>query len=386
VSTDSEPRPRALAIGGLLAMASAVGVGRFVYTPVLPPMSAALGMSKSAAGFIASANFLGYLLGALAAATPYVPGSRRRWLMIALGVSAITTGGMGLVSTLPAFVALRFAGGVASAFALVFSSALVLDRLATARRAGLAALHFAGVGTGIAVSAALVSVLQASGFDWRAMWLASGGLALVALALVPALVPDAAEPARAPVAGDHRRHGLARLVLAYGLFGFGYVITATFLVTIVRASPRARPLEPIVWIVVGVTAVPSVALWTWVGRRISDARAFAGACVLEAVGVVASVVWIAPAGTLVAASLLGATFMGLTALGLIQARHFARGDPRRTLALMTAAFGSGQMIGPAFAGVVFDVTGSFVAPSVAAGLALVAAAELVMSARRRNSD
>jgi predicted MFS family arabinose efflux permease len=104
------------------------------------------------------------------------------------------------------------------------------------------------------------------------------------------------------------------------------------------------------------------------------------------VGVVASVVGIAPAGTLVAASLLGATFMGLTALGLIQARHFARGDPRRTLALMTAAFGSGQMIGPAFAGVVFDVTGSFVAPSVAAGLALVAAAELVISARRRNSD
>jgi predicted MFS family arabinose efflux permease len=357
-------------------MACSVGVGRFVYTPILPPMSAALGLSQSAAGFIASANFLGYLIGALVAATPFVPGSRRTWLIVGLATSALTTGAMGLVSTTPAFLLLRFVAGVASAFGLVFSSALVLDRLAVARRSELSAVHFGGVGAGIAVSATVVSALMAWGFDWRALWLASGGVALVALAIVPALVPDSGEPPPAPAGTHQKSGGLAALVVAYGLFGFGYVITATFLVTIVRASAPLQPLEPVVWIVVGVTAVPSVALWTWAGRHLGDARAFACACVLEALGVLASVLWTAPAAILVAASLLGGTFMGLTALGLIQGRRLGQGDPRRTLAIMTAAFGLGQIVGPASAGVIHDLTGSFVAPSLAAGAALVGAALL----------
>jgi predicted MFS family arabinose efflux permease len=379
----ADVRPRALAIGGLVAMASAMGVGRFVYTPILPPMTAALELSKSAAGFIASANFLGYLIGALLTAAPLLRGSRRGWLLAALATSALTTGAMGLVAAMPAFVVLRFVGGVASAFALVFSSALVLDRLAAARRSELAAVHFAGVGVGIAVSAAVVSALTASGFGWRALWLAGGGLSLLALALAAVLVPDAGEPPRPPAVAGERSAGLAALVIAYGLFGFGYVITATFLVAIVRGSPQVQTLEPVIWIVFGLTAAPSLVVWTWAARRIGEARAFASACLLEAVGVVASVVWVTPLGIIVSASLLGGTFLGLTALGLIQARQQSRGDPRRTLALMTAAFGSGQVVGPAFAGVLHDMTGDFVAPSVAAGAALVVAAVLVMSRRPR---
>jgi hypothetical protein len=131
-----------------------------------------------------------------------------------------------------------------------------------------------------------------------------------------------------------------------------------------------------VWIVVGLTAMPSVAVWTWAGRRLGNARAFALACVLEAVGVVASVLWSATAGVLVAAALLGGTFMGLTALGLIQGRRLGAGDPRRTLAIMTAAFGLGQIVGPAFAGVAYEATGSFVAPSLTAAAALLVAAGL----------
>ena len=372
-------RSRSVAVGGLVAMAASVGVGRFVYTPILPLMTAALGLSNTTAGLIASANFLGYLSGALLAAAPALRGSRRTWLSAALGVSCLTTGAMGLASSTMAFVVLRFLGGVASAFGLVFASALVLDRLAAAGCSALSAVHFAGVGTGIALSAILVSFLLAQGFDWRALWLASGGLALLAVIVVPLLVPDRVERLPAAAGGTRPAPGLTRLILAYGLFGFGYVITATFMVAIVRGSVEARSLESVVWIVVGFSAAPSAAVWTWAGRRLGYSRAWTLACILEATGVVVSVLWVAVPGILLAAALLGGTFMGLTALGLIQGRQLAGGDPRRTLALMTAAFGLGQIVGPTFAGVIYDITGSFLAPSLTAGAALAAAGWLVAS-------
>jgi predicted MFS family arabinose efflux permease len=380
------PRPLLLAFGGFCALAAAMGIGRFVYTPILPVMTEALGMTQAVAGFIASANFLGYLAGAFLAATRLLRGSRRAWFMGGLAASALTTGAMAFVDSEGAFLALRFAGGVASAFVLVFSSALIIDRLQAAGRSGLTALHFAGVGFGIAGSALLVSSLTALGFGWQAHWLASGLVAGVALAVVAVLVPDRAEPQASPAPqAAHARRGLTALVIAYGLFGFGYVITATFLVAIVRGAEAIRPLEPLIWVVVGIAAAPSIAFWTWVARRVDIARAFALACVMEAVGVAASVLWTATPGVLLAAVFLGGTFVGITALGLVGARELSRGDPRRTFALMTAAFGVGQTLGPAFAGVLSDATGSFLAPSLVAAGALLVAALLVGTGRTRAS-
>jgi predicted MFS family arabinose efflux permease len=380
------PRPLALAIGGLVALAAAMGIGRFVYTPILPVMTEALGMTQATAGFIASANFLGYLAGAFLAATRLLRGSRRAWFLGGLAASGVTTGAMAFVDSEWAFLVLRFVGGVASAFVLVFSSALIIDRLHAAGRSGLTALYFAGVGIGIALSALLVASLAALGFGWRAHWLASGIVSVVALAVVVVLVPDRAEAKASPTPESARaKRGLAALVTAYGLFGFGYVITATFLVAIVRESDAIRPLEPLVWLVVGLAAIPSVAFWTGVAKRIDIARAFAVACLLEAAGVTASVLWIATPGVLLAAALLGGTFVGITALGLVGARQLSRGDPRHTLAMMTTAFGLGQTVGPAFAGILSDATGSFVAPSLVAAGALLVSALLVGTGRTRAS-
>ena len=192
----SEPsnRPVPLAVGGLIAMAAALGIGRFVYTPILPAMTEALGLTNAQAGLIASANLLGYLIGALLAATPRLPGSRRAWLLGSLAASAVTTGGMGLASSMGPFLLLRFIGGAASAFVLVLASAMVLDGLALARRTHLGPVHFAGVGAGIAVSALAVSALIAIDSDWRMLWYAPGALALAALAAVAWLIPVRTAP------------------------------------------------------------------------------------------------------------------------------------------------------------------------------------------------
>lgn len=371
------------ALSGLIALAAAIGIGRFAYTPILPPMMAALGLSRSVAGLIASANFLGYLLGALLAAWSTLPGSRRNWLLGSLAASAVTTAAMGIAHTLTPFLLLRFIGGGASAVVLVLASALVLEMLSEARRPRLSALHFAGVGVGVTVSALLVAALQRSGQPWQQLWFANGALSALATVAVGLLLrePRATRPARRP-AGQATERGLPRLVLAYGLFGFGYVITATFIVAIVRGSPAISPLEPVIWVVFGLAAAPSVALWTWIAARLGAPAAFALACGVEAGGVLASVAWPSGIGIFLAAILVGGTFMGLTALGLVRARELTAGDPRRALALMTASFGLGQIIGPSFAGLVSDRLGSFAVPSATAAAALLLAAGLALSRRR----
>ena len=369
-----------LILGGFIALASAMGIGRFVYTPILPEMVADLGLSASEAGLIASANFAGYLLGALAAALPRFTAAPRRWMLAGLVFSALSTGGMAFAVSLPALVILRFVGGFASAYVLIFSSSLIMDRLAAIGKASLAGYQFAGVGTGIALSALLVERLAAFGFDWTRQWIASALLSLMACVAVGLLIGPAQQRAHTPPPAGARgglNLPLLALVLSYGLFGFGYVITATFLVQLVRTNAAIAPIEPAIWVIVGLAAIPSVAIWSAIGRRLGAAPAYAIACLVEAAGVLASVLWIAPAGAILAAILLGGTIVGITVLGFVVTRRLATGGIARIIALMTAAFGLGQIVGPVLAGWVHDMTGSFLWPSIAAAIALAIGAALV---------
>ncbi|MEZ5878420.1 MAG: YbfB/YjiJ family MFS transporter [Tepidamorphaceae bacterium] len=376
--------PLLLAIGGLIALAAAMGIGRFVYTPILPDMIAGGVLDGASAGFVASANFLGYLAGALIAASPLLSGRRTAWVVAGLLASAASTAAIAAFGTEAAFAVLRFIGGFASAIVLVFATSVVLDGLAVAGRGSLSAVHFAGVGLGIAVSALLVHMFKGEAF-WPQQWIVSGVATLVAAIAVAFMVRETGPSgARSGFTSgslnpDSR---LSALMLAYGLFGFGYVVTATFIVAIVRDAPELARHETGIWLAVGLAAAPSVWVWSKLSATTGILAAFAIACLVEAIGVVASVASSHVAGVFFAAACLGGTFMGLTALGLVAARTLpvaggASRDARRVVALMTAAFGTGQVLGPAVAGILFDRTGDYVAASVAAAAALILAAIIV---------
>ncbi|MEM9098567.1 MAG: YbfB/YjiJ family MFS transporter [Pseudomonadota bacterium] len=373
---DRAPNPLALAIGGLIALAAAMGLGRFLYTPLLPLMAADAGLTPQQAGWIASANFAGYLLGALLAALPGL--SSRAWIgmIAALAASGFTTGLMALDGPVWLWLLLRFAGGLASAFVLVFASALVVRRLQSTGHDALTAIHFAGVGTGILVSAVISAPWFFSAADWSQIWQTGAGLTVAVLLALLWLIPKG-ETSTRPVKQGKRDPHLWRLILSYGCLGFGYVITATFIVTILRESGASRTEETLIWALVGTAAIPSVALWSWAARRYGGIRMYQLAMGLEAIGVAISVLP-GTSAMLLAALLLGGTFMALTALGFQEAAKRTPGDGRAIMALMTACFGVGQMIGPSLAGWLRDLTGSFTLPSLIAAAVLVFGALIVM--------
>ena len=380
-SMTQPPSPARLAIGGMLAMASAFGIGRFVYTPILPVMIADGALTPASAGIVAAANFLGYLLGALAGASAATQRHPRLFFLGGLLAGGLSLAGMAAPPSIPVFSIMRFVGGFGSAFVIVCLSSMALEPLVRAGRIGLSAAPFAGVGFGIAFSSGLVSVLASAGVGWKAMWVANALVSTAMALLLFFLLPAPSLPAHAPAPAGRKglpriSPALAALVVSYGLFGFGYVITATFLVAIVRETASLATLEPYAWAIVGLAGALSIPFWSWVARRTTDVFAYVAGCLVEATGVALSVVSPTPATIIISGIFLGGTFMAITAIGLGIARRLTQMAPQRAQAIMTSAFGLGQIVGPALAGHMRETSGSFVAPSLIAAAALVVAGAL----------
>jgi predicted MFS family arabinose efflux permease len=370
-------------LGGILALAAAMGIGRFAYTPLLPAMQQAAGLDHTEAGLLAAANYAGYLVGALLAAFAVPTSGRTRILIVSAVGVAVTTAMMATTTDLAAWSVIRFSAGLASAGVLVLASGLVLDDLRRQGRASLSGWLFSGVGLGIVISGVVVR-LTAESLGWREDWLLLAVLATVAIYPCWRWLPRAAgetAPAATSPPGATRdsaeRITHVLLFTAYFLEGIGYIVTGTFLVAIVDGTPGLRGIGADVWIVVGLAVIPSVALWAKLAGRGGYARALASAYALQAIGIALPIA----GGTVAAftsAVLFGGTFAGITALTLALAGHLAPSRSARLIGLLTAVFGVGQMIGPVLAGLIVSHAQDFT-PALAAASALVLTGSVLMA-------
>src|SRR3989442_10901972 len=174
----------AAALTGLAALAAAMGIGRFAFTPLLPMMQDDAGVSLAQGGYLASANYLGYLAGALWAMRPARAQVAIRGALLAI---ALTTLAMGYAHGMPVWLLLRALAGVASAFALVHVSAWSLQQAP-------AGIVYSGVGWGIALVGVLCLALMNAGTNSSQAWIALGGVCLVVTAFVWPMVGEG--PAR----------------------------------------------------------------------------------------------------------------------------------------------------------------------------------------------
>jgi MFS family permease len=175
--------PWTSASAGLAALAVAIGIGRFAFTPILPMMQEDYGLTVAEAGWLASANYAGYLAGALSAIAMRVRASIAiRAGLLVIGLSSVA---MGLEQPFLSWLALRFVAGIASAWVLVFVSAWALERLAG--HPGLSGMVYAGVGTGIVIAGGVCIVAVT---DSAMAWFALGAISLGVTALIWPFVKD----------------------------------------------------------------------------------------------------------------------------------------------------------------------------------------------------
>jgi MFS family permease len=358
-------------LAGALSLAIAMGIGRFAFTPMLPLMIQDGQLDVAAGGWLAAANYAGYLAGGLSAA--HLRCSSTRLSAAALVLTAVLTAAMALPQSLSSWMGLRFAAGACSAWACVATSVWCLGALAALRRPAWGSSLYAGVGFGIAAAGIYCLAGAAAGTAADALWLQLGLLALllfVPVAVVLRPIGDQAAPALARV-GAGPAQGSIGLVICYGVMGFGYILPATFLPVLARNLIDDPRWFGLAWPVFGFTAALSTLVAGRLMRHASRLQVWAISHLLMGIGVVLPSLWLTGLTVALSALLVGGTFMVANVAGFQEIRGRAAGDPTALVSRMSTAFAIGQIAGPVVASLLQHV------PALAANglnLALQAAA------------
>ncbi|AOJ13216.1 YbfB/YjiJ family MFS transporter [Burkholderia vietnamiensis] len=435
-SADADRRARTAALACMVGLAVALGVGRFAFTPLLPLMLADGSIGLRAGSWLASANYAGYFVGALScAALPVAPA---RMVRFGLAATVLLTAAMGVGHLLPAWLAVRFVAGVVSAWTFVFVSQWGLRRLAELHAPEWSGVIYAGPGVGIVLTgliggalaghraapgwlgfAALSALLSAA--IWRTFGRAPAPAPAPApaaasavptahtpaAAVTPAAVPATAVPAptvpataapatavpataapaptapaptapstTAPPDARRRRADAAWLVALYGMPGFGYIITATFLPVIARAAlPAGSPWPDLFWPMFGAALIVGAIAAARLPGQWDNRLLLAAGCATQALGIAAGIVWPNAAGFSIGSVLLGLPFTAITLFAMREARRLHGERAAGLMGYATASYGVGQILGPLVAAPLAARFGSF-SPAlwVAAGALLAGAA------------
>lgn len=382
-----------VALAGALSLSIAMGIGRFAFTPLLPMMLHGGVIDLHGGSVLATANYLGYLAGAILCMM--LPGLLRRYgrpmpdnarlVRFALVMTGLLTLAMAhhLAALWPVW---RFASGVISAVAFVYTSNWCLARLVSLQHGHLSGVIYTGPGIGIALSGLGAFVMTGAGSGWSFGWLVFGVSALALTAAIWPIFapapPGSAPPSQVQEAARHARRSWSveemLLTFAYGLAGFGYIITATFLPVIARAALPGSGWVDLFWPLFGLAVAVGALLTRTISASV-DRRALLGLCyVLQGVGVVSSLLVPTTAGFVVGSVLLGLPFTAITLFGMQEVRRLRPGEPTAFMGLMTAAYGIGQIAGPPL---VSAILARSVSPDAGFALSLeVAAASLFFGA------
>ncbi|MDP9901783.1 YbfB/YjiJ family MFS transporter [Variovorax ginsengisoli] len=377
------------ALACMVTLAVAMGLGRFAFTPMLPIMLHEGKLDLQGGGLLASLNYLGYFVGAVSCASIRF----RAAFMVRAGLvaTAALLLGMGLLHGFTAWGVLRTLAGVVSAWTFVFASGWGLRRLAETGSPALGGVIYTGPGIGIAATGLLGGAVGRWGS--QVGWIGLGLLAVVLIAIIwrvfndaapattPGNAPMAAAPTRTNPAADHRD---ARwLVGLYGLAGFGYIITATFLPVIARHALPGSTWPDFFWPLFGLAIVPGALIGARAPAHWDNRLLLAIAYALQSAGVLLTVAWPTITGFALGSLLLGMPFTAITLFAVREARRL-RGDAAAGLiGYATASYGVGQILGPLFAAPLAQRTGSFGVPLVAAAAVLALGAGLFVFVWRR---
>ena len=360
----SEPSPWRMTLAALCALLVGIGLARFAYTPLIPPLISEGWFAPSDAAYLGAANLAGYLAGALigrrvAAGRTAATVLRPTMLVAALAVFACAAP----LSFLWFFV-WRFVAGLAGAVLMVLAAPSVLPHVPAARRGVASGLIFAGVGLGIAASGTVVPLFLRLGLAETWIGLGLMGLALTLAAWGGWPQEPIAQPAAADDAPPARTdRALLALYVGYGLCAAGLVPHMVFLVDfIARGLDQGLAVGARTWVVFGIGAMLGPVLIGHAADRMGFRLALRLAFVLQAAAVALPLASTTAPAMLVSSLIIGAFVPGISSLALGRMHELTADDPRRRQSgwsIATVAFACGQAVAAYLFSYLYARTGDY---------------------------
>lgn len=372
-----EPARQIIVLG--LSIAIGLGICRFAYSLVLPDMRDSLGWSYSTAGFMNTVNAAAYLVGALAADA---------FIRRVGPVRAVRIGAAACVASLAIsaasgdfviFSAARFLSGLGAAIAMIAGAALAstLAQTQPARASFLLSLFLTGPAIGLLISG-LIAPFLLEGFGRGSWWIVWAALAVISAVMSVILTSARIEAQAADSAQSAAPIGIrpALFYLAgYFLFGAGYIAYMTFMIAYARDQGGGALAQSAFWVVIALGAL--AAPWTW-ARLLAGARAGGATAVLiglTAIGAILPLISSSTAVLMISGCVFGNAFFAVvTSTTAFTRVNYPREAWRKGIALMTIAFGLGQIFGPFVTGAITDAVGSLNAALAISAATLVAGA------------
>ena len=376
---------RRVAAAGVVALAVAMGIGRFGFTPLLPLMQDDYGLSVGQGAWLATANYLGYLAGALlTTAWRLPPAIAIRGGLAAIGV---TTAAVALNAGFAGWLLLRGLAGIASAVVMIHIAAWCSERFEAAHAPALHGAVFSGVGFGIAGVGALVLALAPLQVGAARSWAILGIASLAAWLAVNAAIADAGKRPTAPQSTAYSHWNLDTdtvcIVGCFGVAGFGYIVPATFIPVMARQVVADPALFTLAWPVFGAAAAASTFAASVLVRRFGNRNVWFASHIIMAIGVILPALSSRLMAVVAASLLVGSTFMVITMCAVREARAQAGPESIGLLGMMTAAFAVGQLVGPVCAALLVRHGLGLPYTLAIAAILLVASAAVLRTCRRQ---
>ncbi|WP_372572718.1 YbfB/YjiJ family MFS transporter [Ruegeria jejuensis] len=357
-------RPWLVLLGLALSVAISNGFGRFSYGLILPAMRESLHWSYTQAGWLNTANAIGYLAGAVATMALIRRVTPGRLFVIGTLGTAISLALTGVDESLAAQSLCRMGAGVFGALSFICGGTLAASMFTDSpRQNALAiALYFGGGGgLGLALCGAVLPVmLDVMGpQSWDTAWFLVG---FAALAFVPVTIWAAAH-VKPPIAEDAPRskpplRRMLRQMISYGFFGLGYIVYPTFLSAWMVSHQISTGLIAATWVALGVSVMASPFLWRGLLARFASGLPMAVILVAVAAGSALPVLLPNTVGLLLSALVFGLSFfMPPSAITSFVRQNLPQPDWGAAISVCTVVFAVSQILGPIGAGWIGDHTG-----------------------------
>ncbi len=373
-----------LASAGIFAVAIALGIGRFSYTPILPFMREDLNLSSSEAGLIGSWNYFGYLLGSLLILFPFFGDRLRPSFLFACIISICSTALTPATENFFLICFARFVNGFTGAIVLICGTSLLFLRLEKFSHPDLRLAHFSGFGLGMALSSLGVIACNYFYIGWKGQWIFMALICIVLFIPVIVFTPSQSkEITKADKLQISGKGGFGLLCLGYACFGFGYIIYGTFIADFLRSSEDFRGLENISWLIAGLAAIPSAMIWQKIGNATSIDTSLLLSSFAAALGALILLVFSSKTLIIISCIFYGFGIPGIVSLSLLEGRRRFRGNTTTSIAILTTFFSIGQIIGPYASGSAIDYYDNYFFAISMAAVSLAFGGIFMLNPRRK---